>query len=184
MKTVTYLEMKEKALAMYEKAHIFLTEEEKENLEVADLGLGDVYRTGLSIVTYVNTDLCCAKEMVLLPFQTCPQHIHAPLQKFNYQGKEETFRCRYGKVYLYVQGEPVAKPHAIPPDEYYTVFHEIVLLPGQQYTLKPNTWHWFQAGKDGAVISEFSTCSHDEYDQFTNPYIKRLSTLDDERILP
>lgn len=24
----------------------------------------------------------------------------------NYPGKEETFRCRYGTVYLYVDGEP------------------------------------------------------------------------------
>ena len=66
-------------LAVYEKAHIILTQAEKDSLEIADFGLDDIYHTGLEIVTYVNTDRCCAKEMVLLPQQTCPEHRHAPI---------------------------------------------------------------------------------------------------------
>ena len=104
MKRELYEQARQKALEMYEKAHIVLTPREKENLEVADLGLGDLWNTGLEIVTYVNTERCCAKEMVLFPHQTCPEHRHAPLP--GYPGKEETFRCRYGTVYLYVEGEP------------------------------------------------------------------------------
>ncbi|NLG24294.1 MAG: D-lyxose/D-mannose family sugar isomerase [Clostridiales bacterium] len=180
MKRSTYREVREKALALYRRAGIVLTAAEQEGLEVADLGLGDVYRTGLSIVTYVNTDLCCAKEMALLPGQTCPEHAHAPLPGIGYIGKEETFRCRYGTVYLYVEGEPAESPAATPPDEYYTVFHEIVLTPGRQHTLRPNTWHWFQAGPEGAVISEFSTASHDEHDIFTNPHIARLQAIEED----
>ena len=88
MKRAQYEEVKEKALALYEKAHIVLTQEEKDNLEVADLGLGDIYRTGIEIVVYVNTELCCGKEMALLPHQTCPEHTHAPIPEKGYIGKE------------------------------------------------------------------------------------------------
>ena len=40
--------------------------------------------------------------------------------------------------------------------------------------LKPNTPHWFVAGKDGAVVSEFSTNSKDEADIFTDAEIQRV----------
>lgn len=86
--------------------------------------------------------------MVLFPHQTCPEHIHAPFE--GYEGKQETFRCRYGTVYLYVDGEPAAQPKVAHPEGTYTVFHEIELHPGEQYTLYPNTKHWFQAGPEGA----------------------------------
>lgn len=179
MKKEVYEAARKRALEYYEKAHIVLTESEKENLEVADLGLGHLEETGLEIVTYINTEKCCAKEMVLFPYQTCPEHRHKPLG--DYPGKEETFRVRYGTCYLYVEGEPCANPVAKPPErdkEYYTVWHEIKLEPGQQYTLYPDTKHWFQAGSEGAVISEFSTRSYDEYDIFTNPNIKRLPEVE------
>lgn len=116
--------------------------------------------------------------MVLFPYQTCPEHRHPPIG--NKLGKEETFRCRWGKVYLYVEGDEVVDPKAIPPknrEQYYTVWHEVELNPGDQYTLAPNTLHWFQAGAEGAVISEFSTRSTDESDIFTDPEIKRISEI-------
>ena len=128
----------------------------------------------------MNTERCCAKEMVLFPRQTCPEHRHAPLP--GYPGKEETFRCRYGTVYLYVEGEPADSPLAKPPagsEAYYTVWHEIVLREGDQYTMMPDTWHWFQAGEDGAVVSEFSTKSLDETDIFTDPRIRRIPEIED-----
>jgi D-lyxose ketol-isomerase len=56
----------------------------------------------------------------------------------------------------------------------YTSKREIVLNPGEQFTVPPNTKHWFQAGPDGAVVSEFSTRSRDELDIFTDPEIKRM----------
>ena len=177
MKKELVKEVREKAVKMYEKANIVLTDKEKSNIEVADFGLNDIYNTGLELITYINTERCCAKEMVLFPGQTCPEHTHAPFG--DYIGKEETFRCRYGTVYLYVDGEPCEKPKAKAPagsEEHYTVWHEVELNAGEQYTMYPNTKHWFQAGKDGAVISEFSTKSYDEYDIFTDPNIKRIPT--------
>lgn len=161
-----------------DKVNIILTDEEKEKIEIADFGLGNFKETGLGVITYVNTDNVCAKEMVLLPNQTCPEHFHPPREKD--QGKEETFRCRYGTVYLYVEGPKTKNPKVSPPkgdEEYYTVYHEIVLKPGEQHTIYPGTLHWFKAGKEGAVVSEFSTKSTDESDIFTDPRIKRIPEI-------
>ncbi len=179
--TKEYLKIREKVIEYYNKAHIVITEEEKNNIEVADFGLNDIKHTGLQLVVYINTDRVCAKEMVLLPGQTCPEHRHAPFG--DYPGKEETFRCRYGTVYLYVEGEKNTISPVTPPEngrEYYTVFHEIKLEPGEQYTIPINTKHWFTAGSEGAVVSEFSTPSYDEEDIFTDPRIDRIPKVVDE----
>ena len=147
-----------------------VTQREKENLEVADLGLGRPEEIGLELVVYINTDRVCAKEMVLFPGQTCPEHKHVP--SYGMAGKEETFRCRYGQVYLYVEGEgDESTIKAKKPSSPVTVFHEIILHPGEQYTIMPNTLHWFRAGEDGAIVSEFSTKSRDEFDIYTDPRI-------------
>ena len=53
--------------------------------------------------------------------------------------------------------------------------HEIILSAGEQYTIEPNTKHWFQAGDEGAVVSEFSSPSDDASDIFTNPTIQRVT---------
>ena len=145
-------------------------------MEITDMGLGDFYNIGLSLVVYVNTSRVCTKEMALLPNQTCPQHRHPPLP--NSRGKEETFRCRWGEVYLYVSGlGSIVKINAKIPDKYidkFNVFHEIILKPGDQYTLNPDVWHWFQSGPEGAVLSEFSTHSDGKSDIFKDKNIKRV----------
>lgn len=166
------------ALKMFEKAQIVLTDEEKQNVEVADFGIGKVNELGLQLVVYINTERVCAKEMVLLPHQTCPEHMHIPTN--GQEGKEETFRCRYGEVYLYVAGEKnVDKIKANLPPSDVSVFHEIILKPGEQYTIMPETWHWFQAGPNGAVISEFSTRSTDETDIFTDKKLVRQTVIEE-----
>ncbi|MEH7300408.1 D-lyxose/D-mannose family sugar isomerase [Neobacillus drentensis] len=180
MKKAEYDLIRCESLEYLNKAGIVLTAKEVEDFEVADFGLGRIREFGLQLVVYVNTDRCCAKDLILLPRQTCPEHIHPPVGE--YIGKEETFRCRYGTVYLYVPGLKSEHPHAtIPEDkkEHFTVWHEVGLKPGQQYTLLPNTPHWFQAGPEGAVVSEFSTKSLDEYDIFIDPEIKRIPVLED-----
>jgi len=158
---------------------IVLTPQEQEDIEIADLGLGDFKNEGLALVVYVNNERYCAKELVLLPGQTCPQHRHPSVA--DKPGKMETFRCRAGRVFLYVDGAPVDEPQVRPPAgsaEYYTVFHEVELTPGRQYTVPSNTWHWFQAGPEGAVVSEFSSTSTDENDVFTDPRINRATEIE------
>ncbi len=179
MKRSTYQKMVDAALAMYERAHIVLSPEEKSRIEVVDFGLDIVEKMGLQLLTYVNTERVCAKEMVLLPYQTCAEHKHVPTN--GKEGKEETFRCRYGKVYLYVSGEGDASSiQAKMPESEVSVFHEIVLNPGEQYTIMPETWHWFQGGPEGAVISEFSTRSTDETDQFTDKRLVREPKIEED----
>jgi len=163
-----------RALEYLRRAQIAVTPEEAARIEVVDLGLGELEVTGLQILVYVNTKRVCAKELVLFPHQTCPEHWHPPVG--DEPGKEETFRCRWGTLYLYVEGEPAPNPQVRPPAgraQFYTARREVILRPGDQYTLPPNTRHWFQAGPEGAVVSEFSTRSTDEYDLFTDPALRR-----------
>lgn len=145
----------EQALTYFAKASIKITEEEKTRIEIADFGLNDLENIGLEILTYVNTDRCCAKELVLFPNQACPEHRHPSVD--GKPGKEETFRCRMGRVELYLNRSETP----------------IVLNEGEQYTLPPDTLHWFKTDENGAVISEFSTSSTDENDIFTDQRIVR-----------
>jgi len=164
-----------KALA---DAGIAITTHERSNIEVSDFGLGHLEKTGLQLIVYINTERVCAKELVLSPGQTCPEHRH--LSNGDEEGKEETFRVRTGTVYLYVDGEPTPAPRAAAPrPEWYTAWHEVILQPGEQYTIWPGTRHWFQAGDEGAVVSEFSTRSTDERDVFTDPEILRTTVVAD-----
>ena len=90
-------------------------------------------------------------------------------------GSARTLLSRY--VYLYVEGDPTEMPRCKPPDgkeQYYTVWKEVILNPGDQVTILANTLHWFQAGPQGAIVSEFSTTSYDEFDIFTDHEIKRM----------
>jgi D-lyxose ketol-isomerase len=151
---VTDAEARKLAAAMLADAGIVLSPAESEAIEVADFGLGRLEEIGLQLVVYVNTERVCAKELVLFPDQICPEHRHPPFGSD--PGKEETFRCRQGSVVLHITGEA-----------------EIVLAPGEQFTIPPNTLHWFQAGRDGAIVSEFSTQSRDELDVFSDPQIVR-----------
>jgi D-lyxose ketol-isomerase len=151
---VTDAEARKRTAEMLAEAGIVLSPAEREGIEVADFGLGRLEEIGLQVVVYVNTERVCAKELVLFPLQTCPEHRHPPVGE--QPGKEETFRCRRGIVHLHVEGQ-----------------EELVLRPGDQYTILPDTLHWFQAGPEGAVVSEFSTQSRDEADVFSDPRIVR-----------
>ena len=171
---------RERAAELLDGAGVVLTDDERESIEIVDYGLGDLDAVGTEIVVYENNERYCAKELVLFPGQTCPEHRHPPFD--DYPGKRETFRCRWGEVYLYVEtgsGEETS-PEAwtvSPPmrEEHYTASEEIHLTPGEQYTIPPDTHHWFAAGEDGAVISEFSSMSADEEDVFTDPEIDRMA---------
>ncbi|MCY9658835.1 D-lyxose/D-mannose family sugar isomerase [Paenibacillus chondroitinus] len=181
MKRSEVSQAQERAAQMLEASGIVLTEEEIRHIEVAGFGLGQLDVQGLELVTYVNNDRYCAKELVLFPRQTCPEHLHPPVGED--PGKMETFRCRSGKVFLYVEGEASLSLNAVIPagsEAYYSVFHEVELHPGEQYTINPGIKHWFQAGEDGAVVSEFSSTSRDEYDLFTDPRIVREPLVEED----
>jgi D-lyxose ketol-isomerase len=166
---------RDRAAAMLAAAAIVITPAEKAAMELADFGLDEFEATGLAIIVYENNDRYCAKELIMFPGMTCPEHRHPDVN--GRSGKRETFRCRSGEVYLYVDGPatPGCKtPPPAAPDGAYTVFHEVVLLPGDQHTIAPDTKHWFKAGPRGAVVSEFSSTSCDEADIFTDTRIQRV----------
>lgn len=178
---ITQSELKQwqkEAYGFFQKASLVITPEEQARIEIADFGLSEFTRSGLGVLVYVNTQRCCAKELAMWPRQTCPEHRHPTVD--GQPGKEETFRCRWGTVYLYVEGTPTKNPHGRPPkgrESTYTIWHEVVLQPGDQYTIMPDTKHWFQAGDQGAVVSEFSTRSTDENDIFTDQSIGRTTVV-------
>jgi D-lyxose ketol-isomerase len=182
MKTSEVIRWREKACQMLEKAHIVMTPEEKQNMEIADCGFNDIETLGLHIVVYENNQRYCAKELILFPQQFFPEHFHPRIDEHN-EGKQETFRCRWGEVYLYVEGDPSPNPKARVPEDYkryLTVWKEVILKPGDQYTLHPNTKHWFQAGQEGCIVSEFSSTSIDETDVFTDPRVKRMPVIEED----
>lgn len=169
---------RKRAAIMLKRAGIAITPREAANIEVADFGLGDLRRTGLELVVYQNNKRYCAKELVLFPGQTCPEHRHPAIG--GKPGKMETFRCRWGSILLFIPGGNRGKfPGRIPQgrDNFYTVRRAIKLGPGEQFTIPPNTRHWFQSGPRGAVVSEFSSTSRDAADVFTDPSIKRKTVV-------
>jgi D-lyxose ketol-isomerase len=180
MKKETADRARVRAAAMLDAAGIVITPAERLGLEVADFGMNDLDHYGIEVVIYENNERYCAKELVLFPGQICPEHYHPPVPGIH-PGKQETFRCRWGEVYLNVAGQatPGRKSRAPEGDEpYFRIHHEIVLRPGDQYTLPPGALHWFQAGPEGAVVSEFSSTNTDEEDVWTHPRVKRIPVID------
>lgn len=149
---MTHDEARARAAAMLADAGIVLTPGEQ--IDVVDFGLGKLDEIGLQLVVYENNERYCAKELILFPHQMCAEHRHPPVG--DDPGKQETFRCRTGEVVLWVDGHG-----------------EMTLRPGEQFTIPPDTLHWFRSGGDGAIVSEFSTTSRDESDVFTDPNIIR-----------
>ncbi|MBC7807882.1 MAG: D-lyxose/D-mannose family sugar isomerase [Akkermansiaceae bacterium] len=173
-----YRSAQEEAVRQLNATGITLTDAEKERIEVADFGLGRLTVEGLQLITYTNTERVCAKDLVLTPGQTCPEHRHPPVG--DDPGKEETFRCRSGIVYVYTEGggnKDTISATLPASGSHYTVFRESILRPGEQVMIPPDTLHWFQGGTDGAVVSEFSTRSRDEYDIFTDPRVGRITEI-------
>lgn len=176
-----YEEHKRRAAELLARAGIVVRPDELDKIEVADLGLSEVEQSGLQILTMVQTENIGVKVLVLLPNQVFPEHKHPPLG--DYAGKEETFRCQWGELYLYMPGEPTPAPKADPPAHRrhtYTVWREIVLRPGDQFTSPPDTFHWFQAGPEGAVVWSFSSRPTDVEDVFTDPDVRRKTVIIEE----
>jgi D-lyxose ketol-isomerase len=180
MKLEDVRKARERAAQILAKARIAATPREIETLEIADFGLNDLEHYGIEVLVYESNDRYCAKELILFPRQICPEHHHPPIGEANI-GKQETFRCRWGTIYLYVEGEPTRRPQARVPagdEALFTARREIILRPGDQYTLRPGRLHWFQAGDEGAVLSEFSSKNLDETDVWRNPRIKRIPMIE------
>ncbi len=162
-------EARREAAVMFRTAGIYVSGEEEERISVTDFELGDLRKEGAQLLEWLNTKRVCVRLIALFPFQTLPEHHHRKTKTD--PGKEETLRVVSGTVLVYVPGEDNMVYGNVPSfqEKNYTVRHEIVLNPGEQYTLAPGTVHWFQAGGDGAVMYTFCSAARDKNNIFTNP---------------
>ncbi len=169
-----YRDAQKRAADLLSDTGLSLTPDELAQIAVADFGLGDLERVGAQIITLLDSSEIAVKLIVLFPGQILPEHRHPPLG--SYPGKAETLRCELGTVHLYTEGAPtsgVQVPGCTPT----TALHEVILTPGEQVTLVPNTHHWFRAGADGAVVWSFSSRATDVADVFTDPAVRRETVI-------
>ena len=157
------------ALALLNKSGFKLTKNELESMEANDFGLNNFDEEGFFLIDLLRTDRVRVNLLILLPNQTLPQHLHPSYE--NERGKEETIRVLYGETKVYVEGEQNNTKIKIPynKDLYYTSRHEIHLNTGEQYSVKPNTKHWFQAGSQGSVNIAFQNRVNEDYNIFYDP---------------
>lgn len=169
----------ERALQMIRDTGIPLSETEPAKITAADFGLNRLEEEGIQILTMFDTDRVAGKILVLLPYQTIPEHWHPAVG--DDPGKEEIIRAIGGDLYFYIPGEDNLKHGFIVKgkEDCYTMRHEVVLLPGDQLILLPGAKHWFQAGKMGAVMYSFSTKVRDALDQFSDPNVVRETKIVD-----
>lgn len=160
-------------------AGLRLRPDEKLAIEVADFGLGHLAAEGAQILTFVQTDRIAAKVIALTPGQALPEHWHPRVG--DDPGKEESVRHIHGDLLIYTDGEPTLSSGRIPPgkEAVYTMRHERILQPGEQYSFAPGDKHWFLAGTRGAVLYSFSSTVRDILDQFTDPAVERTTVIDE-----
>lgn len=150
----------------------------RQNLWVADFGLGRFTEVGLGGVFWLNEKKWnyASVEMFLLPNQMIPEHWHVAIESEGVTAKMESWVVRYGTSYACGEGEPTeylqAKIHEREAQNI-TVKNETVLSVGQVTGLtRPLEKHWQQAGPQGAIVTEVSTYHAGDAVKFTNPEIK------------
>ncbi len=175
-----YKEVCQQSIEMCEAAGLLLTKEDKEKMTAADFGLNRIKQEGIQILTMFETDRIAGKILVLLPFQTEPEHWHPTVG--DDPGKEEVIRAISGELYFYIPGEDTMEHGFIVDGKStcYTMRHEVNMKPGDQLVLPAGTKHWFQAGPSGAVMYSFSSKVTDLLDQFSDPDVVRQTIIEPE----
>ena len=175
-----FKEVCQKSIEMIEASGLLLTAEDKEKMTAADFGLSQIKKEGVQILTMFQTNRIAGKILVLLPYQTEPEHWHPTVG--DDPGKEEVIRAISGDLYFYIPGESTIEKGFIVEgkEDCYTMRNEVDLKPGDQLVLPAGTKHWFQAGEKGAVMYSFSTTVTDLNDQFTDPNIIRETIIEGE----
>jgi D-lyxose ketol-isomerase len=160
--------VQEQVYGLIAKSGLVLTENERTQLAINDLGLGDINKEGFAFVDILRTQRLRITLIVLLPNQTLPQHVHPPYE--GEIGKEETLRVLYGHTKVFVEGEsPTTAEIPEGKEQYYTARQEFALDAGEQYTVLPGIKHWFQAGPEGSVNMTFQNRVDETRNLFDDP---------------
>ncbi len=169
MTTAEIEQVRQETLELIKKSGIHISKQELEKLMLVDFGLGNIRKEGIELVDILNSPKLRITYLVLLPFQTLPEHLHPPCD--GQDGKEETIRALYGTMKVYVPGEQNSDNMNIPEgrETFYTAKKEIVLRPFEQVTIPPNTPHWAQAGAEGAVTFGFYNRVNEDNNVFSHP---------------
>lgn len=146
----------------------------RENMWVADFGLGRFAEVGMGGIFWVNNKEYgyFGHEIFLLPGQMIPEHAHV---KTEYPVKMEAWQVRHGLVYLFGEEPEVAggpKPPASEREFIKTKYYK-TLHPGEVAALgKPEAKHFMLGGPQGAIVTEYA-CYHDGAGlRFTDPGCK------------
>jgi D-lyxose ketol-isomerase len=162
-------ELKRQAYELLEKSGFSLTHSELSSMEANDFGLDNFEEEGFFLIDLLRTDRVRVNLLILLPNQSLPQHLHPSYE--DEEGKEETLRVLYGETKVYVEGDENNPEIRIPENKepFYTSRHEIHLKLGEQYSVSPNTKHWFQAGPNGSVNIAFQNRVNEDHNVFYDP---------------
>jgi len=146
-----------------------ITDAEWKSLEINDFGLGNLRYEGFGFIDILRTSRLRITLIALLPNQTLPQHVHPPYE--GELGKEETIRNLAGQTKVYIRGKASNPDIRIPmgKNSYYTAGQEIILNPGEQYTVPPDIEHWFQGGPEGSVNICFQNRVDETKNRFWDP---------------
>lgn len=116
------------------------------DIEILDFGIEDYDHYGLALITRINEPEYCSKWIILKPNQVCFNHYH--------KIKKETFFPHVGVLKLKLSDK------------------EILLKPGEHYTLEPGTWHSFSSDTI-CVIEEVSMHDKNSDSYFDDNRIQR-----------
>lgn len=173
----TFHDAKQRAAKLIRDAGIVVSDEEINQMDVADFGLSNLYSEGAQIVSIIDTPKVAARVIALFPHQTEPEHWHQPVGDI--PGKEETIRVIKGDLLVVTEGSDTLKDAVIPEKnkQYYTCRHEVRLKPCEQITFPAGMKHWFQAAEEESVFYTISTTAIDSKDPFTNPHMVRKTVI-------
>ncbi len=179
VKKAEIVDIKAKVRNILRECSYSISENEFQMMDIADFGLSDIYNEGAEIISLLDTEKLALRLLVLLPWQTEPEHWHESVGEI--LGKEETLRVVSGELLVFIEGEDNMKLGKIPEKnaEYYTCKNEILLKQNEYITFIPGEKHWFQAMEKPVAFLSISTTAIDAKDPFTNKNIVRTTVIED-----
>ena len=134
-----------KAILNYNKIHIG----DNFDMEISHHnGIDNFKKVGCFLFNIINKKYA-KKMLVMLPYQKHPLHFH--------KKKEESFHVISGSLISNLNGK------------------KKTLYPGEILHINKNSWHKFEAGKEGCIFDEISTTSYKDDSFYKDKKIKKLT---------